>query len=470
MRSATALPVPSPGDEVRWVGEHQIEFSEYRASEKQRRFQRVFLARSDAGRRLSTFVALGANRSGKSIVAGRLCFAKHLRDFARNGGWYWTVGQTLDRSIGGCQRELWQALPRRMFGEQSWDEKIGFGMHRKVTLRTLDGGKCLVEFRSADQDPSTFEQAALDGVWCDERLPEAIYDRLLPRLIDRDGFLLYSDIPEQWWQYERLMQAQPSAGVYFQHFAMLDNASNLPDGAIDRASAQMTDDERRLRILGEFVTMEGLVYKEFTDAHVVEPFPIPDEWPRWRAIDYGGSAPTACIWLAISPNETAYVYREHYVPGKSIQDQAPMILSASGDERYVQTYLDPVAWSNTAASYGNDIAKQYASAGLRCTPWPRVNEMGEHAMVQRVKKRLEQRQLRVFRPCTNTIREFRSWKYKTDKDGKPVASDTFAAGNNHALDCIKALCCVNACYASGEGGGVSVFSGSGKAKPAVAMY
>ncbi len=83
--------------------------------------------------------------------------------------WFWCIGQNLERSVGGHQREVWEALPRRMFRNQTWDEKIGFGMHRKVTLSTSDGRTCLVEFRSADQDPSTFEQAKFTGVWCDER-------------------------------------------------------------------------------------------------------------------------------------------------------------------------------------------------------------------------------------------------------------------------------------------------------------
>jgi hypothetical protein len=63
------------------------------------------------------------------------------------------------------------------------------------------------------------------------------------------------------------------------------------------------------------------------------------------------------------------------------------------------------------------IARQYEIAGIKpLQPWPRVNEMGEHAMVQKVKYRLEKgtdysRLLQVFSTCVNLRREFRSWKY-----------------------------------------------------------
>lgn len=433
-----------------------IEVAEAGASEKQLEFQRYFFDRSDGTRKLDTFVAMGGNRSGKSYVCGWLCFAKYLRDRARDGDWFWCVGQNLDRSVGGQQRELWNALPRHLLGEQQWGEKIGFGLHRKITVKTSDGGQCLVEFRSADQEPSTFEQAKLVGVWCDERLPETIYNRLLPRLVDRDGWILYSDIPEQWWQFERLKEAKPSAGVHFQHFTMYDNEHNLPTGAIEKVAGQMTDDEKKLRIGGDFVVMEGVVYKEFADhIHAIDPFPVPESWPRWRIIDYGGSSPTACLWATISPNEKAFIYREHYEAGKSIQWNAAKIVEASASEKYRQNFIDPHAFDKSPANE-RTIAEQYGSAGIACSPWPYVNVMGEHAMVQRVKYRLERQTLFVFKNCVNTRREFQSWKYKLDKDGKPMASDAFENGNNHALDCVKGWINTHPAHCSG---GLTVIAG-----------
>jgi len=430
---------------------YPIELAEVRASPKQLALQSCFFARQDpTGRKCDIFAAMGGNRSGKSFVCGWLCFAKYLRDVAKNGEWFWCVGQTLDRSIGGQQKELWQALPKWMFGEQRWDEKIGFGGHRKIVLPTVDGGTCLVEFRSADQDASTFEQAKLTGVWCDERLPESIYDRLLPRIVDRDGWVLYSDIPEQWWQFERLKEAPPGAGVYFQHMSMYDNEHNLPDGAIVKVKARMTKDEQAQRIDGEFMVMEGIVYKEFIDllkpnGHVIAPFPIPVEWPKWRMIDYGGSSPTACLWAALAPNEHIYLYREHYERNLNVPANAKMIIAASGDEKYVKTLMDPHAVDQPPAYYGSSptVAKQYATAGIDATGWPFVNVMGEHAMVQKVKLRFENKTIWVFESLTNLRRELRSWKHKVDKDGKPLAKDVFENDNNHLLDGLKGFIATN---------------------------
>lgn len=461
-----------------------IELACLNASDKQRQFMRAFFDRQDSdGRPCDVFVALGGNRSGKSFSCGWLTFALYLRDHARHGDWFWCVGQTLDRSIGGQQQELWKALPRWMFKAQTWDPKGGFGSghHAKVKLATHDGGECLVEFRSADQDLSTFEQAKLDGAWIDERCPEAIYGRLIPRIIDKNGFILYSDIPEQFWQLERLQEAPPEAGVYFQHFTMHDNAHNLPDGAIDKASARMTKDERDQKIGGKFLIMEGIVFKEYIDdypkepkeggtgGHLTKPFPIPEHWPKYRKIDYGETKPMAVSWTTLAPNEHMYVYREQYEKGKSIFSTAKMIHEASsatwrevdrgkddlhekkwvqlivtGGEKYVCNYLDPACFSEDKDNGSLlSIAQQFADAGIPCKRWPRVNEMGEHAMVQKFKYRLENKTWHVFDTCTAMRREMRVWKHKLNKDGKPVATDAYENGNNHLIDGQKGFISTN---------------------------
>ncbi len=121
----------------------------------------------------------------------------------------------------------------------------------------------------------------------------------------------------------------------------------------------------------------------------------------------------------------------------------------SGNEKYVQTYIDPHAVDPPPITYGaaKTIAQQYAEGGIQTTGWPFVQVMGEHAMVQRVKFRLERGSLLVFKTCTNTRREFRSWKYELDKEGKPKASDSYENANNHALDCLKGFIATNPTFA-----------------------
>ena len=81
---------------------------------------------------------------------------------------------------------------------------------------------------------------------------------------------------------------------------------------------------------GDWNVITGAYFPEFsTSKHVLEPFPIPDYWMRFRSMDWGSTSPFCVLWHAVSDGYTApngvYIpsgaivtYREWYgsVPGK----------------------------------------------------------------------------------------------------------------------------------------------------------
>ncbi len=79
---------------------------------------------------------------------------------------------------------------------------------------------------------------------------------------------------------------------------------------------------KRALLYGYWDAFEGQVFMEFKDdpkhytdrrlTHVIEPFEIPTDWKRYMSFDHGYSKPFACLWFAMSPNGTAYLYREWY--------------------------------------------------------------------------------------------------------------------------------------------------------------
>lgn len=86
---------------------------------------------------------------------------------------------------------------------------------------------------------------------------------------------------------------------------------------------------RRALLNGDWDSFEGQVFKEFTDdpkhyedklwTHVIAPFKIPLDWPRYFSFDWGYSDPFSCQWWAIDYKGTAYLYKEWYgcVPGRA---------------------------------------------------------------------------------------------------------------------------------------------------------
>ena len=73
---------------------------------------------------------------------------------------------------------------------------------------------------------------------------------------------------------------------------------------------------------GDWTSFEGQAFPDFCDlpehymdrkwTHVIEPFEIPLDWPRYFSFDYGYSDPFACQWWAIDHKGIAYLYREWY--------------------------------------------------------------------------------------------------------------------------------------------------------------
>lgn len=78
---------------------------------------------------------------------------------------------------------------------------------------------------------------------------------------------------------------------------------------------------------GLWTAAEGLIYDEFEPAtHLVDPFPTPDTWPRYWAIDFGYTNPFVCQWWAQDPDGRLYLYREVYRTRHTVDQHAATIL------------------------------------------------------------------------------------------------------------------------------------------------
>jgi phage terminase large subunit len=72
--------------------------------------------------------------------------------------------------------------------------------------------------------------------------------------------------------------------------------------------------------------MEGLVFDCFDPIrHVIEPFRIPGDWPRFRAVDFGYRNPFVCLWFALSPEDEMVVYRQWYMSRRTTREHSEKI-------------------------------------------------------------------------------------------------------------------------------------------------
>jgi len=111
--------------------------------------------------------------------------------------------------------------------------------------------------------------------------------------------------------------------------------------------------EKRAKF-GDWFVYQGQVFDNFRIAplhdepanaqHVIEPFEIPDYWPKICSVDWGFTANTAAYWGAISPNGRVYVYREYVVTQTPVAEWATEIGDFCKQDKVKKLILDTNAW------------------------------------------------------------------------------------------------------------------------------
>jgi len=158
----------------------------------------------------------------------------------------------------------------------------------------------------------------------------------------RNGVLPYQQIiadcnpsfPSHWlWQraHTDLMHHLPSR--------FEDNPSMTPE-YLERLS-KLTGVRRDRLYLGRWVAAEGAVWPEYdARVHLLDRFPIPDDWQRFRSIDFGYTNPFVCQWWAQDGDGRLYMYREIYMTGRTVRQHAEKINELSAGERIAATICD----------------------------------------------------------------------------------------------------------------------------------
>lgn len=170
----------------------------------------------------------------------------------------------------------------------------------------------------------------------------------------------------------------------------------------------LPEDRRRALLDGDWDVFVGQYFPEFRrERHVMEPFPIPNHWPRYRAIDYGLDM-LACLWMTVDEQGDAYVYRELCEPDLVTSAAAAKIqASEAHGENIVCTYAPRDLWARSKDT-GIPVEEQFARAGVpllktkngRVAGWINMKEW-----LKPVERAGEGKipRLRIFRTCETLI-------------------------------------------------------------------
>lgn len=163
--------------------------------------------------------------------------------------------------------------------------------------------------------------------------------------------------------------------------------------------------ERRALLDGDWNIFDGQYFSEFSTArHVVTPFTIPPSWRKYRTVDYGLDR-LACLWIAVSPDRRAYVYREYCESGLPISRAAAAMIERTpkGEEIYA-TLAPPDLWSRSQES-GRSKASLFSEYGVTFTKSSNDREAGWLSLKELLAPGGDGAPRLVFFPtCTEIIR------------------------------------------------------------------
>jgi hypothetical protein len=134
----------------------------------------------------------------------------------------------------------------------------------------------------------------------------------------------------------------------------------------------VSEAEYRAKRYGDWHAYKGSVFTSFRPMrfpgepdnalHVIEPFQIPEWWPRILSIDWGKRAMCYAMWGAVSPDHRVYIYREHAWYGRDIAFWASEIRTMHNQNNEVisHTVLCGSAWQAHGGELVADSFQKYS--------------------------------------------------------------------------------------------------------------
>lgn len=202
----------------------------------------------------------------------------------------------------------------------------------------------------------------------------------------------------------------------------------------------LPEKDRRKFLDGRWDVMEGQFFTEWDPArHIVQPFEVPKDWPRWRAMDWGTAKPYSVGWYAMDFDGVIYRYRELYGYGgepnvgtrETAATVAERVKAAEADERrrkisFLNNPADSAMWGQ--AGHEKSIADEFTSRGIAIRK-SSAAEKSRQSGWNECRQRLADGTFKVFASGEHFIRTIPDLQCDPDKDG-----DLLSDGEDHAAD------------------------------------
>jgi len=380
----------------------------------------------------------GAKGGGKSYIL-RWALIKLLLKWAKEGHKNVRVAMfcenfpTLkDRQITKIQTEFPAWLGKL---SESNIEGMSFKLHKPY-------GSGVIALRNLD-DPSKYASSEFAAAAVDEltKNDKKVFDQLRSIIrwpgIERTLFIAGTNpggIGHNWvkklWVDNEFEDNEPEPDQF--HFIQAFAKDNpFLSASYVKSLEGLPEELRKAYLEGSWDLIEGQYFNEWRDdRHVVEPFPIPETWKRFRCIDHGRTAATACYWGAVDYDGRIYWYREYYKAGVDADLNAQAIAEMSLGEEHAFTVIDSSCFARTGT--GETIADIYLANGVYAEPAPKSRLAGWNLFHEYLRGDESGPKMLFFKTCYNAIKTIPALIHDPRK-----IEDLDTKGEDHAADAIS---------------------------------
>ena len=406
----------------------------------------------------------GGNQSGKSHAAAYDCAVNargenpfiSIKDKKRDYV-IWVISAEYLTIKNGIYRHLRDIIP-------NWDivkegPRIpGHNLPSFIEIKRKSGYITTISFMSAKGDSgarSKFQAAAVDYFYIDEEISEDIWEELQVRTLATGGsFSISATLVESFdWLLKLEKDAEDEDKNVFLTRLNTELNPYLDKATVERLKKTFSKETLEYRYYGKARAAMGLIYSNFDKhKHLVRPFKIPYDWPRWCAID-PGIRTCAALWIAVNPDNIAYAYRELYAHNEPLWVVAKEIKQLEGwklnkelsksfshyvweetdsSETMVSRLIDPKSRARSEAGEASILDQLSSRYGLICTPADNAVRPG----LEDCRYWLEDGMF-FFNNLNNFVDEIKSYRYRpinARRDQNAPIEDPIRR-SNHLMDC-----------------------------------
>lgn len=311
-----------------------------------------------------------------------------------------------------------------------FERALGLGRYLSSPIRRFEfseAGKRLMVAQTGDKawlsrptvvyfgtgnKPESVESATAKAVWMDEagqkQFKLSSWDAIQRRLSIAQGRALFTTTPYTLgWLKQQIWDRRDDPGIDVIRFESIMNPA-FPAEEFARMQTLLPPWKFNMFYRGLFTRPAGMIYDCFDeDIHLVDPFPIPQDWPRFLGLDFGG-VNTAGVFIAKRPKDGhMFLYKEYHAGSRTAAQHAKELMK--GEQKR------PTAVGGAASE--DHWRREFYSAGLPVQP-PRVKDV--EVGIDRVYGVHAENKMSVFRNLPKYRDQKMSYARELDDNDEPT--------------------------------------------------